>query len=266
MDRWTALDIEGELLTRRRMIAYGRRFARAGRGAWYSFAIEVVWQFLVQATRFRVRGSHHIPKTGGVLVASNHLSFADPATLTAFCLAAGRVPRYLAKASLWKLPVLGAVMRSGRHIPVYRGAATAAEAYRDLVASVRAGDCVAIIPEGPFSNDPDGWQIDPDALERALAEHGDDVAAVLATHTFGTPIQVYPLYENALRAHTHQSPATNHAQSAKLYAEYAEIASSNEAAWSHGTPPADFSTISTVGGKNRMICHPCERSLPVRKR
>lgn len=35
--------------------------------------------------------------------------------------------------------------------------------------------------------DPVSWQMDPAALERALAEHGDDVAAVLATHTFGTP-------------------------------------------------------------------------------
>ena len=35
--------------------------------------------------------------------------------------------------------------------------------------------------------DPDGWQIDPAALESALAEHGDDVAAVLVTHTFGVP-------------------------------------------------------------------------------
>lgn len=156
-DRWTALDLEGELLTRRQMIAYGRRFARAGRGAWYSFAIEVVWQFLAQTTRFRVRGSGNIPKTGGVLVASNHLSFADPTTLTAFCLAAGRVPRYLAKASLWNLPVVRSVMRSGRHIPVYRGAATASEAFRDAVASVKAGECVAIFPEATFSKDPAGW-------------------------------------------------------------------------------------------------------------
>jgi 1-acyl-sn-glycerol-3-phosphate acyltransferase len=156
-DRWTALELEGELLTRRQMIAYGRRFARAGRGAWYSFAIEVVWQFLVQSTRFRVRGSGHIPKTGGVLVASNHLSFADPTTLTAYCLAAGRVPRYLAKASLWNLPVVRSVMRSGRHIPVYRGAATASEAFRDAVASVKSGECVAIFPEATFSKDPGGW-------------------------------------------------------------------------------------------------------------
>jgi 1-acyl-sn-glycerol-3-phosphate acyltransferase len=90
-------------------------------------------------------------------VASNHLSFADPTTLTAFCLAAGRVPRYLAKASLWNLPVVRSVMRSGRHIPVYRGAATASEAFRDAVTSVKAGECVAIFPEATFSKDPAGW-------------------------------------------------------------------------------------------------------------
>lgn len=35
--------------------------------------------------------------------------------------------------------------------------------------------------------DPDGWQLDPDALEAALAEHAGEVAAVLVTHTFGVP-------------------------------------------------------------------------------
>jgi 1-acyl-sn-glycerol-3-phosphate acyltransferase len=186
-DRWTALDTEGELLTRRQMLAYGRRFARAGRGAWYSFAIEVVWQFLVQFTRFRVRGARNIPKTGGVLVASNHLSFADPTTLTAFCLAAGRVPRYLAKASLWNVPVVRSVMRSGRHIPVYRGAATASEAFRDAVASVKAGECVAIFPEATFSKDPGGWPMrGKTGVARIALETGAPVIPVAnwGTHHF----------------------------------------------------------------------------------
>ncbi|WP_033292287.1 lysophospholipid acyltransferase family protein [Amycolatopsis jejuensis] len=153
--RWTPL--EGELLGFFGMQAYGRRFARAGRGAWYHVAIEVVWQLLAALSRFRVRGARHLPSSGGVVVASNHLSFADPATLTAFCLGAGRVPRYLAKASLWRAPVIGSVMRSGKHIPVHRGAPTASGAYRDAVAAVRAGECVAIFPESTFSTDPDRW-------------------------------------------------------------------------------------------------------------
>ncbi|MBB1158795.1 lysophospholipid acyltransferase family protein [Amycolatopsis dendrobii] len=154
-DHWTPL--EGELLGFRGMQRYGRRFARSGRGAWYHFAIEVVWQLLALTSRFRVRGARHIPESGGVVVASNHLSNADPTTLTAFCLGSGRVPRYLAKASLWNAPVIKAVMRSGKHIPVHRGAPTAAGAYRDAVAAVRAGECVAIFPEAGLSADPDGW-------------------------------------------------------------------------------------------------------------
>ncbi|MEV6910394.1 lysophospholipid acyltransferase family protein [Amycolatopsis sp. NPDC051071] len=157
-DRWTALTpVSGDLLSFRQMIAFGRRFARAGRGFWFSLAINVVWPFLVLFTRFRVRGGEHLPSSGGVLVASNHLSFADPTTVTAYCLAHGRVPRYLAKASLWDAPVVGSVMRSGKHIPVYRGAATASDAYRDAVGAVRAGECVVIFPEATFTDHPDGW-------------------------------------------------------------------------------------------------------------
>lgn len=193
--RWTALDIEGELLTRRQMVAFGRRFARRGRGAWYSVAIDVVWQFLVLFSRFRVRGLRNVPASGGVLVASNHLSFADPATVTAFCLAAGRVPRYLAKASLWDAPVLGAVMRSGRHIPVYRGAATAAEAYRDAVAAVRAGECVAIFPEATFSSDPGGWPMrGKTGVARIALETGVPVVPVAnwGTHHLLPPTARFP--------------------------------------------------------------------------
>ncbi|HEV7975519.1 MAG TPA: lysophospholipid acyltransferase family protein [Amycolatopsis sp.] len=156
-NRWTTLDAARGPLTFRQMITYGRRFARAGSGAWYSAAVSIIWPFLVLFTRFRVAGAANVPKAGGVLVASNHLSFADPATLTAFCLEAGRVPRYLAKASLWDVPLLGSVMRSGKHIPVYRGAPTASGAYRDAVASVRSGECVGIFPEATFSDDVGGW-------------------------------------------------------------------------------------------------------------
>lgn len=158
--RWTALDPSGRApdpLTLRGMAAFGRRFPREGRGFWYALAITTIWPLLVLCTRYRVRGGEHIPSAGGVVVVSNHLSFADPTTLTSFVLGYGRVPRYLAKASLWKVPLLGSIVRSGRHIAVHRGAATAGEAYRDAVAAVRAGECVAIFPEGTFSDHPDRW-------------------------------------------------------------------------------------------------------------
>ncbi len=77
--------------------------------------------------------------------------------------------------------LLGAVHQAGTRdrplvvVPSYTFAATAgavdALGHRPLFVDV----------------DPDGWQIDPSALESALAEHGADVAAVLVTHTFGVP-------------------------------------------------------------------------------
>ncbi len=90
-------------------------------------------------------------------MASNHLSFADPIAVTLFTLAAGRVPRFFAKAELWDTPVVKRVMTSGGHIPVHRGRASALDAYRDGVASVRAGECVVVFPEGGFTERPDGW-------------------------------------------------------------------------------------------------------------
>ncbi len=115
------------------------------------------WPLLTLGTWTRVRGTEHLPNEGGALVASNHLSYADPVTVTAFCLSGGRVPRFLAKAGLWKAPVVGSVMSSGRHIPVHRGKASALDAYRDTVAAVNAGECVVVFPEGTFSERPDGW-------------------------------------------------------------------------------------------------------------
>ncbi|WP_040919631.1 lysophospholipid acyltransferase family protein [Saccharomonospora glauca] len=112
---------------------------------------------LAATTRWSFRGCRHVPRRGGVLIASNHLSFADPLAVTLFTLAAGRVPRFFAKAELWDTPVVRRVMSSGRHIPVHRGKASALHSYRDGVSAVREGDCVVVFPEGGFTDRADGW-------------------------------------------------------------------------------------------------------------
>jgi 1-acyl-sn-glycerol-3-phosphate acyltransferase len=139
------------------MVALTTRLPRRGRGFWYSVAIDLLWPLVVLFVRMRMAGRTNIPREGAVLLASNHLSFADPVTLTAFALASGRVPRYLAKASLWKAPVLGWVMSSGRHIPVDRDSVRAGRALDSARTSLDAGECVIVYPEGTFTNDPDGW-------------------------------------------------------------------------------------------------------------
>ncbi|KAI8940117.1 hypothetical protein NX059_003831 [Plenodomus lindquistii] len=76
-----------------------------------------------------------------------------------------------------------------------------------------------------------------------------------AVHQIGAPIHVYPLYENAFRAHRNQSVQANHAESAKLYADFSKVAESNEYAWNQGRADSE-EVIGTVGKKNRMICFP----------
>ncbi|MFC0431598.1 1-acyl-sn-glycerol-3-phosphate acyltransferase [Kutzneria buriramensis] len=133
------------------------RTPKRGRGFWYGLAIDVLWPFVMVFTRSGWFGGSNIPAEGPVLIASNHVSFADPVTVTAYVLAHGRIPRYLAKAGLWQIPVVRSVLAGGRHIPVHRGTSKATDAYRDAVKSLESGECVLVFPEGTFTADPDGW-------------------------------------------------------------------------------------------------------------
>jgi 1-acyl-sn-glycerol-3-phosphate acyltransferase len=92
-----------------------------------------------------------------MLLAANHLSNLDPVLLARFVLELGRIPRFLAKHSLFETPVLGSVLRGAHQIPVHRERANAREALVDAVAALRAGELVVIYPEGTFSTDPEGW-------------------------------------------------------------------------------------------------------------
>jgi hypothetical protein len=75
----------------------------------------------------------------------------------------------------------------------------------------------------------------------------------------GSPIHVYPLYENAFRAHRGQSVQENNHESATLYAHLSQVASRNPNAWNYGTEAETASSIGTVSKKNRLICFPCIR-------
>lgn len=77
-------------------------------------------------------------------------------------------------------------------------------------------------------------------------------------------MQVYPLYEAALRAHRGQSLTDNHRESSELYAEYAGVASQNPIAWTHGKEPDTADTIGKVTKRNRMICLPCKQRESLR--
>ena len=136
-------------------LSFTRR--RRGSGFWFGFAISALWPFTMFAARVAFGGGEHLPRSGGALLACNHVSDVDPIYDVAFTISHGRMPRFLAKAELWKIPVVRSVMAGGRHIPVQRASTHAAHAYKEAIEALRRGEVVVFYPEGTFTADPDGW-------------------------------------------------------------------------------------------------------------
>ncbi len=127
-------------------------------GFWYRVVAHLLRPVLMVTTRRAWGGVEHLPGVGvGVVVAPNHISYADPLTLAHFLWDNGRAPRYLAKESVFRIPVLGKIITACGQIPVYRESRDAAQAFRDAVSAVRAGECVGIYPEGTITKDPGLW-------------------------------------------------------------------------------------------------------------
>ena len=117
----------------------------------------VVKPILRLLTRRRWSGMEHLPRTGGVIIAVNHLSVLDPFLVAHLLYDAGRIPRFMGKAELFSWPVVGQVMRVAGQIPVHRNSPDAALSLRDAVRALDAGECVVIYPEGTVTRDPDHW-------------------------------------------------------------------------------------------------------------
>lgn len=145
-----------DFTTWRKLVLMVRRRYR-GSGFCFGLAIVLIWPFVMAFTRLGWRGGEHIPRTGGALLAFNHVSFSDPIFDTAFVISAGRFPRFLAKADLWQLPVVRSVLVGGGHIPVYRESTRAGDAYRVAIEALKRGEVVAFYPEATFTADRDGW-------------------------------------------------------------------------------------------------------------
>jgi len=95
----------------------------------------------------------HFPRSGGVLVVSNHVSYADPVILMAV---APRPLAFMAKAELFRPWATRVILDSWRGaFPVQRGGADV-RAVRDALALLEAGAAVVVFPEG--TRRPDGLE------------------------------------------------------------------------------------------------------------
>ena len=126
-------------------------------GTAFLFIEGLVRPLLVLLLKRDWRGLENVPREGGLVVVANHYSFFDPISLGHYLVKAGRTPRFLAKAGVFKQPTLGKLFRAAGQIPVHRDSRDAALAFRDAVAAVERGETIIVYPEGTMTKDPNLW-------------------------------------------------------------------------------------------------------------
>ncbi|MBO4162913.1 MULTISPECIES: lysophospholipid acyltransferase family protein [Micromonospora] len=105
--------------------------------------------FRVLDLRLTVDGNHHVPRTGGVVLASNHVSYLDFIFCGYGAHASRRLVRFMAKHEVFAHKVSGPLMRGMKHIPVNRSAGVGS--YNTAVDALRRGEAVGLFPEGTIS-------------------------------------------------------------------------------------------------------------------
>ena len=123
----------------------------------FKYAAAILIPILKILTKREWRGAENLPKSGPVIVISNHLSYVDALVFAHFLYGNGRAVRYLGKDSVFKIPILGKIITSSGQIPVARESDKASHALDSALGLLRVGHCVGIYPEGTLTRDPKLW-------------------------------------------------------------------------------------------------------------
>lgn len=117
----------------------------------------LILPFMSLVARYDIRDADKLPKTGAVVVSPNHYSEIDPVVVGVVIWKLGRAPRYLAKASLFTVPVVGWLLRKSGQIPVERSGRRAGDPLAAAGKLAEDGRVVVIYPEGSLTRDPELW-------------------------------------------------------------------------------------------------------------
>lgn len=125
---------------------------------WRTFTRAVLHPGMRLLIRHRWQGRENIPRAGGIILAPNHLSYADWPTLALFSDSyAHRYPVFMIKSGVFEVKGIGLVLRKVGQLPVYRGRGDAGLVLKQAERALAAGACVIVYPEGTATRDPDLW-------------------------------------------------------------------------------------------------------------
>lgn len=135
-----------------------------------------LWLLARLLFRIRVHGVGHVPRSGPVLIAPNHVSFMDPILVT---IPIRRPLHYIALEPFLRIPVLGAIMRWARAFPV-REDEVNSQAVRRALRLLQSGEALVVFPEGGRSADGRLQPFRSGAIRLALAADAPIVPVTIA--------------------------------------------------------------------------------------
>jgi 1-acyl-sn-glycerol-3-phosphate acyltransferase len=110
---------------------------------WYDFANLLALPFYYFGFCYRYRGRGNVPRRGPVLLLSNHQSMLDPVLIGA---CTNRYLTFLARSTLFSVPILGPLIRSLNAIPIDRNMGK--DGIQSVLERLAAGQAVLMFPEG----------------------------------------------------------------------------------------------------------------------
>ena len=124
---------------------------------WRLFTKIILPPLIRSAMKCDFSGKENLAGTGGMILAGNHLSYADWAAMALFSYEGGHYPVFTIKSPVFDVKIIGPLMRKFGQLPVYRGRADAALLLKEAEQRLSRGACVIFYPEGTASRDPDQW-------------------------------------------------------------------------------------------------------------
>ena len=126
------------------------------------FVLALVASVLIPIVRMlfvvKPKGIEKLPKHGSYILVANHVTNVDALAMAYLVyVQLKRAPHFLAKEGLFRVPVIGAILRAAGQIPVYRSGHRNDTPLKAAHAYLEAGHTIAIFPEGTLTRSPERW-------------------------------------------------------------------------------------------------------------